>query len=160
MKTDERHWFFRIWVYDRAGALTSIASAFSNRGISLDSVVGHGADKAAGCDGTVLVTFTCSEDEKDAIKRVVKRLSKIKRVEEHRYLADYLRKTVVVKVSRKLRPLDVAGENAFLTCEEMHHDSTGWTYFLGGSPSQLDPILRKLERDSLLLDQVFAITAL
>jgi acetolactate synthase small subunit len=54
-----KHWFFRVWVRDRAGALTSIASAFSNRGISIESVVGHGADPTAGCDGTVLVAFTC-----------------------------------------------------------------------------------------------------
>ncbi len=160
MNTDVQHWLFRIWVQDRAGALTSIASAFSNRGVSLDSVVGHGADKSEGCDGTVLATFTCTESEKEALKRVIGRLSKIRRVEEHPYLADHLRKTVVMKASRKLRPVDVAGETTFLTCEEMHHDSTGWTYFIGGSPNQLDPILRRMVRDGLLLDQVYSITAL
>ena len=67
MNAKKQHWFFRIWAYDRAGALTSIASAFSNGGISVESVVGHGADKSAGCDGTVLIAFKCSESEKDAI---------------------------------------------------------------------------------------------
>jgi acetolactate synthase small subunit len=156
----EQHWFFRIWVYDRAGALTSIASAFSNRSISLDSVVGHGSDKSSGCAGTVLVTFTCDEDEKEAIKRVIRRLSKIKKVEEHPYLGDNLRKTCVVKIKRKLAPMDVAGETTFLTCELMHHDSTGWTYFLGGSPAQLDPVVHKLKKAAMLVDQVYSITAL
>ena len=39
---EKKHWVFRVHVADRAGALTSIASAFSNRGISIDTVVGHG----------------------------------------------------------------------------------------------------------------------
>ncbi|MBL7116170.1 MAG: ACT domain-containing protein [Kiritimatiellae bacterium] len=160
MDKKKQHWFFRIWVYDRAGALTSIASAFSNRGISLDSVVGHGSDKSSGCAGTVLATFTCTEADKQAIKRVVSRLSKIERVEEHPYLGDNLRKTAVVKTERKLAPKDVVGETSFLTCELMSHNSTGWTYFLGGSPAQLDPILHRLKKSAILLDQVYSITAL
>ncbi|MFC1498933.1 ACT domain-containing protein [Verrucomicrobiota bacterium] len=155
-----QHWFLRVWVYDRAGALTSIASAFSNRGISIDSVVGHGVDKKAGCDGTVLVTFRCTEDDKDAIKRVVRRLSKVKKVEEHPYLSENLRKVIVAKVKRELSPKDVAGKTRFITCELMKKDSTGWTYFLAGSPNQLDPILKKLEKSGLFIDQVYSITAL
>ena len=160
MSRKQQHWFLRVWIDDRAGALTSIASAFSNRGISIDSVVGHGADKAVGFDGTVLVTFRCNEDDKDAIKRVVRRLSKVKRVEEHPYLGENLRKAVVAKVKRELRPKDVAGETCFITCELMSKNSTGWTYFLAGSPNQLDPIVEKLEKSDLLLDQVYSITAL
>jgi len=155
-----KHWFIRIWVDDRAGALTSIASAFSNRSISLDSVVGHGSDTSSGCGGTVLVTFTCTEEEKATIKRILSRLSKVKKVEEHPYLGDNLRKTVVTKTKRKLAPKDVAGESSFLTCELMYNDSTGWTYFLGGSPNQLDPILHRLKKQGILVDQVYAITAL
>ena len=160
MEKKEQHWFFRVWVYDRAGALTSIASAFSNRGISLDSVVGHGSDKVSGCAGTVLVTFKCGQNDKEAMKRIVSRLSKVEKVEEHPYLGDNLRKTTVIKTSRKLAPVDVAGETSFLTCEPMGHDSTGWTYFLGGSPAELDPILHRLKKSRILLDQVYSITAL
>ena len=40
--SEKKHWVFRVGVADRAGALTSIASAFSNRGISIETVVGHG----------------------------------------------------------------------------------------------------------------------
>jgi len=156
----KQHWFFRIWVRDRAGALTSIASAFSNRGISIESVVGHGADPTAGCDGTVLVAFTCHKGDKDAMMRVIDRLSKVDKVEEHPYLGDYLRKTAVVKTRRELGPRDLATDTKFLTCEAMHNDSTGWTYFLGGPPNELDPILHELKEARVLLDQVYSITAL
>ena len=49
----KRQWVFRAHVLDRAGALTSIASAFSNEGISIDTVVGHGFEKRAHVDGSV-----------------------------------------------------------------------------------------------------------
>jgi len=35
--TERNHWVFRAHVLDRAGALTSIASAFSNEGVSIDT---------------------------------------------------------------------------------------------------------------------------
>lgn len=160
MRSRTQHWFLRVWVHDRAGALTSIASAVSNRGVSIDSVIGHGADKSAGFAGTVLLTFRCNEDEKNAIKRVIRRLSKIKKVEERPYLSENLRKSAVVKVKRELYPKDVAGKTRFLTCELMKKDSTGWSYFLAGSPNQIDPVLRKLEKAGLCLDLAYSITAL
>ena len=57
----KRHWVFRARVLDRAGALTSIASAFSNEGISIDTVVGHGLEAQAGVDGSVVMTFWCKD---------------------------------------------------------------------------------------------------
>ena len=63
-KAASSHWVFRAHVVDRAGALTSIASAFSNEGVSIDTVVGHGVEKRAGVDGSVVLTFSCSEPDK------------------------------------------------------------------------------------------------
>ena len=61
-ESERRHWVFRAHVVDRAGALTSIASAFSNEGISIDTVVGHGVEKTAGVDGSVVLTCYCDEE--------------------------------------------------------------------------------------------------
>ena len=58
---EKKHWVFRARVYDRTGALTSIASAFSNEGVSIDTVVGHGFEERAGVDGSVVLTFWCTE---------------------------------------------------------------------------------------------------
>jgi len=66
----------------------------------------------------------------------------------------------VVKTRRELGPRDLATDTKFLTCEAMHNDSTGWTYFLGGPPNELDPILHELKEARVLLDQVYSITAL
>ncbi|MCK7502728.1 MAG: ACT domain-containing protein [Desulfobacterales bacterium] len=73
-ETARSHWVFRAHVVDRAGALTSIASAFSNEGVSIDTVVGHGSEAKAGTDGSVVLTFCCSHEEKDRMVRKIKRL--------------------------------------------------------------------------------------
>ncbi|TFG59293.1 MAG: ACT domain-containing protein, partial [Spirochaetales bacterium] len=108
--TDKKHWVFRAHVIDRAGALTSIASAFSNEGISIDTIVGHGFERSAAVDGSVVLTCFCTEEEMDTMVRKVKRLSKVKQLQQHPYDSQSLRKSVLLRTPRELVPLDVAGE--------------------------------------------------
>jgi len=157
---EKRRWVFRAHVVDRAGALTSIASAFSNEGISIDTVVGHGFEERAGVDGSVVLTFRCTEREKDILVRKVRRLTKVLQLEEHPYDSQSLRKSAIIGTTRRLAPRDVAGEEAFLTCELVHKDSSGWTYFLAGSPSELDQILARLESDGVVTDIVYSVVGL
>ncbi len=157
---EKQHWVFRAHVYDRSGALTSIASAFSNEGISIDTVVGHGLEERAGIDGSVVMTFHCSEKEKDVMVRKIRRLSKVKSLEEHPYESQNLRKSAIIRSTRRLAPSDVAGENSFLTSELVNVGPHGFTYLLAGSPSELDPILIKLETAGVVEDIVFSIVGL
>lgn len=157
---ERKHWVFRVGVADRAGALTSIASSFSNRGISIDTVVGHGATYAARHDGAVVVTFWCTEPEKDEIVRVVQRLSKVTYLEEHPYDSETLRKSAVLHTTRRLTPRDVAGREAFLTCELMKEERGVYTYFVAGSPSELDPVLARFAEEGILEDVVYSVVGL
>ncbi|HUU10945.1 MAG TPA: hypothetical protein VM431_10465 [Phycisphaerae bacterium] len=156
-KDAKKHWVFRVGVADRAGALTSIASAFSNRGISIETVVGHGSAYPGAPGGAVVVTFWCTEAEKRQIVRVVERLSKVLSLEERPYESEALRKSALVRVSRRLDPPDVAGREAFLTCELMGKVRGTYTYFLAGSPSELDPILGRFVEEGILKDIVFSV---
>ena len=156
---EKQHWVFRAHVADRAGALTSIASAFSNEGISIDTVVGHGTEERTLVGGSVVLTFYCTEQEKDVMVRKVKRLSKVTALEEHPYESQSLRKSAIVSVTRKLKPRDVAGDESFLTCEMVKKD-TPWTYFLAGSPSELDQILARLAKEGIVKDIVYSIVGL
>ena len=161
MNDQMKHWVFRAHVLDRAGALTSIASAFSNEGISIDTVIGHGSEEHAGVDGSVVLTFFCTEQEKDIMVRKVKRLSKVSRLEEHPYESQSLRKSAIVMTSRELKPRDVVGEDSFLTCELVKHEKAkGWTYLLAASPSELDQILNRLADDQIVTDIVYSIIGL
>jgi hypothetical protein len=154
---EKKHWVFRVGVADRAGALTSIASAFSNRGVSIETVVGHGTAYTGAPGGAVVATFWCSEAEKDAIVRVVGRLSKVTSLEEHPYESQSLRKSALVRVTRRLAPPEVAGREAFLTCELMREERGTYTYFLAGSPSELDPVLARFVEQGILTDIVYSV---
>ncbi len=154
------HWVFRIRVVDRSGALTSIASAFSNEAISIDSVVGHGIEEQAEVEGSVVLTFFCSREEKDVMVRKIARLSKVIGLEERSYDSHILRKSAVILTTRALKPRDVAGETSFLTCELVNSDESGWTYFLAGSPSELDPVLETLGTSGAVRDIVYSIVGL
>jgi len=153
----QKHWVFRVGVADRAGALTSIASAFSNRGISIETVVGHGTAYPGAPGGAVVVTFWCSEAEKGEIVRVVGRLSKVTSLEEHPYESESLRKSALVRVKRRLTPSDVAGREVFLTCELMRQERGTSTYFLAGPPSELDPVLARFAEEGILTDIVYSV---
>lgn len=157
---DKKHWVFRVGLADRAGALTSIASAFSNRGISIDTVVGHGAAYGASHDGTVVVTFWCTAAEKDEIVRVVKRLSKVTHLEEHPYDSQSLRKSALLHTKRRLTPRDVAGRETFLTCELMKEERGVYTYFLAGPPNEFDPIVTRFAQEGILEDVVYSVVGL
>jgi uncharacterized protein YlbG (UPF0298 family) len=157
---ESSHWVFRAFVVDRAGALTSIASAFSNEGVSIDTVVGHGSEALAGTDGSVVLTFYCSQEEKERMVRKIRRLSKVKRLDEHPYESQSLRKAVLIVTSRELKPRDVVGEAAFLTSELVHADGFGWRYLLAGSPRDLDPVLNRLESEKVVKDIIYSVLSL
>ena len=157
----ETQWLFRIHIADRAGALTSIASAFSNRGLSLDTVVGHGNEGTAlSTGGSVIVTFNCTRNEKDTVLRVIRRLTKITDVEEYPYRDDDVRKSALVKVKRKLKPVETAGEKAFLTCELVTIRPDETMYFLAGPPHEVDFVLQGLRKKRILLDTVYSVVAM
>jgi len=158
--SNKYHWVFRALVVDRAGALTSIASAFSNEGINIGTVVGHGLEEPASVEGSVVLTFFCSKKKKDVMVRKIQRLSKVISLEERPYDSHSLRKSVIMRTRQKLKPRDVAGESTFLTCELVGSNNEGFIYFLAGSPSELDPVLKVLEEKGVVNDIVYSIVGL
>jgi hypothetical protein len=160
IQSEKCHWVFRAHLVDRVGALTSIASAFSNEGVSINTIVGHGIEEETSTGGSVILTFYCAEDEKDIMVRKVKRLSKVLSLEERPYDSFALRKSAIVLSTRKLIPRDVAGEESFLTTELIGRTEDKWTYMLAGSPKELDRILIPLAEEGVIKDIVYSIIGL
>lgn len=158
--SEKKQWVFRAHLLDRVGALTSIASAFSNEGVSIDTIVGHGVEEKTSTVGSVVMTFVCDEAHKDVMVRKVRRLSKVMSLEERPYDSQVLRKSAIVLTSRKLVPRDVAGEESFLTTELVRKTDDTWTYYLAGSPKELDRILVPLAWEGVIKDIVYAIIGL
>ncbi len=159
-EVQKAHWVFRAHIMDRSGAVTSIASAFSNERISINTIVGHGIEEAGSSGGSVVLTFYCSEKEKDIMASRVKRLGKVISLEEKLYDSQSLRKTIIIKTNRKLVPKDVAGEVNFLTSELVTTHGDEYIYLLAGSPNEIDPIIHKLEHDGTIKDIVTSVIGL
>jgi hypothetical protein len=121
-------------------------------------------------EGAVILTFSCTEEEKEKMVRKIRRLSKVKKLEERPYSSHSLRKSAVIRVCRDLKPADVAGEESFITCEPMKQVEPIWrdeegcdmdrAYFLAGAPRDLDPILLSLENEGILRDIIISIIGL
>jgi hypothetical protein len=107
----------------------------------------------------VVVTFWCTETEKEAMVRSVRRLSKVTHLQERPYESSLLRKSALVQVTRRLRPADVAGEECFLTCELLGQTQDHFTYFLAGPPSELDPVVARAVEAGILLHIVYSVIA-
>jgi len=154
------HWVFRARVIDRSGALTSIASAFSNEGVSIRTVVGHGFEEKAGIDGNVVITFICSRREKDVLVRKIRRLKKVIDLEEYPYESDRLRKSAIILSRRELAAADIETPRVPLTCELIHAGSRGCYYFLAGAPNGLDGVLERLEAEGVVEDIIYSVMGL
>ena len=90
--TEKKYWMFHITSADCAGALTSISAAFSNEGVNILTIIGHGAcpDKK----GAIEIGFEGDEQTKDVLIRKIKRLSKAISVEAEETTMDELSKII------------------------------------------------------------------
>jgi ACT domain-containing protein len=89
---EKNYWMFHITTSDCAGALTSIAAAFSNEGVNILTIIGHGdcPDKK----GAIEIGFEGDEQTKDILVRKIKRLSKAISIREEKTSTDELAKII------------------------------------------------------------------
>lgn len=81
-KTKKSYWVFQISTFDCAGALTSVAAAFSNEGVSIHAVTGYGVRSDQ--KGMIEVGFEGDETVKEILIRRIKRLTKVINVREEK----------------------------------------------------------------------------
>ena len=90
--TEKKYWMFHVTSSDCAGALTSVAAAFSNDGVNILTVIGHGA--CPDRKGLIEIGFESDEQTKDVLVRKIKRLSKAISVKEEETTMDELQKII------------------------------------------------------------------
>lgn len=72
----ESQWVFEVRGSDRPGALAAIATAFSSRGISIDSVVAVATPGAQALrDHNIVLGVRCTTHRRDEMLRVLARMS-------------------------------------------------------------------------------------
>ena len=90
--TEKKYWMFHITSSDCVGALTSVAAAFSNEGVSILTIIGHGA--CPDRKGVIEIGFEGDEQTKDILVRKIKRLSKAISVKEEETSMEELLKII------------------------------------------------------------------
>jgi len=90
--SEKKYWMFYITTSDCAGALTSISAAFSNEGVNILTIIGHGA--CPDRKGVIEIGFQSETKTKDVLIRKIKRLSKAISIKEEETSMDKLAKII------------------------------------------------------------------
>ena len=93
-----RRWIFVAQALNRPGTITAAASVFSNRGVSLEGVLGSAIDTTTVEDGRLLLSFRATAAKKDLLLRSLQRLPSISQVTAYAYEDSRLRAVAVAKI--------------------------------------------------------------
>jgi acetolactate synthase small subunit len=151
----EHRWVFVVKVLDKPGTVTAAASVFSNRGVSLEAILGSGINPHTSEDARLVLSFQASERKKDMLMRALQRLSKVAGVDAYRYNDPQLRAIAIAKVSSL--------ENVELTevqTEAIAQTPNNQTFLLTGSTTAIDQLLDQLRQNQALLDVVLTAIAI
>jgi acetolactate synthase small subunit len=153
----EQRWVFVVRVQDKPGALTSTASVFSNRGVSLEGVLGSGIAATTEEDGRLVFSFRATERKKIMLQRALERLSKVLGVESYAYDDPQLR---AIAVARLTTQDGVKLDGADLQVDTIASQPEEVTLLLTGNAERLTHTLEDLRQRDVLKDVVVAAIAI
>lgn len=147
-------WLFIVRVQDKPGVLTRMASVFSNRGVSLDSITGHGA--LGNIRGTLIITLQATEKKKYELERTLRRVNDITSVVVYDYRHSHLRKSSLVCLKAGFEEMKkIQSEWQEETGLELVKSGDGDSvYLITGKPVVVDALVEKLIQEELLIDIV------
>jgi len=152
----ERRWVFVIRSCDRPGALTATASAFSNRGVSLEGVLGSGIDSSTAEDARIILSFQATEAKQITLRRVVERLANVLQIDVYAYDDPGLRAIAIARLPPD-RPLPV---DDAIQLEVMSQQPNHTTVLLTGGTLAIEALLQTLRQQQGLLDVVMTAIAI
>ncbi len=152
---DER-WVFVIKVHDKPGALTSIASVFSSRGVSVDTTLGSSVVNIPDTPSTILLSFRATERKKETLLRTIARLQHVVQVEAYPYTARELRTIAIARVTPDEKTVDLPRG---VQSETISERGDSKTILLTGSTQAVDKVVQSLRERGSLLDVVTTVMA-
>lgn len=148
----DQRWVFVVRALDKPGTLTATAAAFSNRGVSLESILASGIAPTTLEDGRLILIFRATPKKKELLQRTLERLSIIFQVEAYTYDDERLRAIAVAKLNRAVAI--AANENFFV--ENIAQTESGHIVMLTGPPSMVENAISELRRQGDLKDVVMS----
>lgn len=151
----EPRWVFVVKALDKPGTLAAAASVFSNRGVSLEAILGSGINPNTTEDARLVLSFQASERKKTMLMRALQRLSRVVEVDAYPYTDPQLRAIAIAKVSS----LDGIELNTVQT-EAIAQSVDSQTFLLTGSPAAIDEVVDRLRQHQVLMDVVLTTIAI
>lgn len=148
----EQRWVFVVRALDKPGTLTATAAAFSNRGVSLESILASGIAPTTLEDGRLILIFRATSEKKALLQRTLERLSIIFQVDAYTYEDERLRAIAVAKLS----PTAVIAPPQNYSVEDIATTDTGQTVMLTGAPPLIETAISELRDQGHLQDVVMS----
>ena len=147
-------WVFVIKSQDQPGVLTTATSVFSNRGVSLETILGSGGSVTGTEEGRFVLSFRASKRQQELLLRTLERLSAVKQVQVYPYTSPQLRAIAVVRLAQGM---EVTAKD--VQVEVIDADSQSQTLLLTGSTSIVEQMVEQFQSQNRLLDVALSIVA-
>lgn len=148
-----QRWVFVVRALDKPGTLTAAAAVFSNRGVSLEGVVGSGIAPTTAADGRLIFCFYATEQKQVLLYRALERLSTIFQVDVYTYDDKRLRAIAVAKLSPTAK---IASDDDEYTIETIAKTKTERTVMLTGTPLAVEDAIAQFRQQDQLNDVVMS----
>ncbi|MEM8810283.1 MAG: hypothetical protein AAGF01_30065 [Cyanobacteria bacterium P01_G01_bin.38] len=148
-----QRWIFVIRALDKPGTLTAAASVFSNRGVSLEGLLGSGIASITVNDARLLLSFRATEQKQAMLKRALERLAVIFKVDVYAYDDKRLRAIAVAKLTPDA---DVESDSGSLYVETIDQSETSSLLLLSGGTAEVENAIAKLRAQQQLKDVVMS----
>jgi acetolactate synthase small subunit len=156
-RTMSRRWVFVVRALNKPGTLTAAAAVFSNRGVSLEGILGSGISTTTAEDGRMLFSFWATEPKQDLLKRSLERLPSIFKVAAYDYEDPRLRAIAVAKVIPKASLHKAFGRDSEdLYVETISRSETSVLLLLSGGTIAVEDAIALLRQQQQLKDVVMS----
>ncbi|GAB4226634.1 MAG: hypothetical protein Kow00121_54930 [Elainellaceae cyanobacterium] len=153
-----QRWVFIAHALDKPGTLTAAASVFSNRGVSLEAILGSGIAATTIENGRLILSFRATERKQIMLLRALERLSTISHVEVYRYDNPSLRAIAVAKVAVSASLNEQLPEQSpELEVEVLTQNETEQTVLFTGKTIAVETAIDQLRQQNTLQDVVMSV---
>lgn len=150
---EDRRWVFVVRALNKSGTVTAAAAVFSNRGVSLEGILGSGIDAASVDDGRLLFSFRASKKKQELLKRSLERLPHIFKVSAYPYEDERLRAIAVAKLTPEAR---INHDSEELYVETISRSETSVLLLLSGGTRAVEEAIAHFRQQQQLKDVVIS----
>lgn len=152
----DQRWVFVVRALDKPGTLTAAAAVFSNRGVSLESLLGSGIAATTAEDGRLILCFRSTEAKQAMLLQALKRVSTVSKVDAYRYDDPHLRSIALARITAGFA---FEANRTAVHAETIDRTEDEQVVLLSGSPIAVEAIIDAWRQQDKLHDVVLSTIA-